>query len=515
MNESLKLQVGIEVIRSYKRLSYTAWYAFAEFVDNSTQAYINNKSELDSHFEKSGEKLKVDIVYDRELETITITDNSIGMTLIDLSNALRIGIPPENDKARSKYGLGLKTAACWFGDKWTIETKRLGHNKKYIVNVDVEAVASNPSHILPIEEKIESADNHYTIIRIKDLNRHYHGNTLKKVKDFLTSMYRFDFKNLGLILTWQGNILNWEGFDHRFYITQENKPFKQYFEFEIGSPSKKVTGWVGVLSKGSRKDAGFSIIQNNRVIKGWPSAYKPESIFGDQEFGSNDLINQRIVGELFMDGFAVSHTKDSILWQDDEEEELDKMLGELCEEAKHLARNLRVKNLVSELVEDYGTQVLDTIKSELKSSEIRDKLFNESIPEERVLLLSNKRLIEAVKNDNEPVLEVQIGESSESIWVKLYYRSVSEFEPYVVIEQSTEKNTIIVIVNTLHPFWIELNNYENKLNFLRHCIYDGVAEWRALKKTGQINPNTIKFIKDSLLRLSFEIMHNKYQIPED
>ena len=57
----MKLKLGPEIISSYKRLAYQAWYALAEFVDNSTQAYFNNKTVLDSVYAKEGEILTVEI----------------------------------------------------------------------------------------------------------------------------------------------------------------------------------------------------------------------------------------------------------------------------------------------------------------------------------------------------------------------------------------------------------------------------------------------------------------------
>ena len=44
---TMKLELGLDVLRSYKRLPYKAWHALAEFVDNSTQSYFNNKAALD------------------------------------------------------------------------------------------------------------------------------------------------------------------------------------------------------------------------------------------------------------------------------------------------------------------------------------------------------------------------------------------------------------------------------------------------------------------------------------
>jgi hypothetical protein len=65
-------------------------------------------------------------------------------------------------------------------------------------------------------------------------------------------------------------------------------------------------------------------MQANRVIHGWPEAWRPTTIYGP--YGTNDLVNQRLVGELELDGFEVSHTKDSIQWRGDAEEQVEKML---------------------------------------------------------------------------------------------------------------------------------------------------------------------------------------------
>jgi len=438
-----------------------------------------------------------------------VRDNSIGMTKVELSQALHIGVPPKNDTQRSKYGLGLKTAACWFGDTWSVRTKKLGEKHAVKIDVNVPKIVKEKQQVLPTQIFDEEESVHYTEVTIKNLHRQFHGNTLKKVKEFLTSMYRFDFNDFGLILKWQGTALSWEGFEERFYITQDGKPYKKPLEFTIGSPAKKITGWVGVLGKGSRKDAGFSIIQNRRVITGWPNAFKPISLYGDQDLGTNDLVNQRLIGELFVDGFAVSHTKDSILWEDNEEEELEEKLMELCADARTLAQNIRVKkHNESESLEAKKNEALSIFESELKSAELKDKLFNEVIPADVAITKSYQRLVETARKADDPVIELSVGDQ-EKIHVKIYFRSASEFEPYVLIETSIENNTLLVIINSLHPYWVELKSAEGYLGFIRHCVYDGLAEWKASRKTSQINHDTVKYIKDLLLRLPMEILNNK------
>jgi hypothetical protein len=124
----MELQLGPEIIASYKRLAYKHWYALAEFIDNSTQAFFNNKEKMKEVYKKEDETLTIKIDYGEDAEGyyLTIEDNSIGMSLSELEEAVILGRPPKDTSGRSKYGLGLKTAACWFGDLWKVTTKKFG-----------------------------------------------------------------------------------------------------------------------------------------------------------------------------------------------------------------------------------------------------------------------------------------------------------------------------------------------------------------------------------------------------
>ena len=191
---TVKFGIGNNAIRSYRRLAYTPWHAIAEFVDNSSQAYFNHRETVDDQLSKDGEKLLVSIAYDSDQGVLSIADNSIGMSLEELGRALQVGVPPQNANGRSRYGMGMKTAACWIGNTWTVETKKLGATEAFRVTVDVEAVADG-NEALPVETFKKPAELHYTVIRITDHNRRFHGRTLGKIKEFLASMYREDFRN--------------------------------------------------------------------------------------------------------------------------------------------------------------------------------------------------------------------------------------------------------------------------------------------------------------------------------
>jgi Histidine kinase-, DNA gyrase B-, and HSP90-like ATPase len=511
----MEFKLGNSIVNSYKRLSYTPWYAFAEFVDNSTQAYFNNKEALNQTYEKESKYLEVIIDYQPENDKIIISDNSFGMGEVTLQKALTVGLPPENNDGRSKYGLGMKTAAFWFGDEWRIRTTELGDKILHEVDININDIITNESGETTnlIHKKTNvSSETHFTEIEITKLNRTLKGRTLSKIREYLSSMYRMDFRNYNLKIYWQNTLLEWDDLDSKLYKTEDGKPFKQTFKFIIEN-EKTVSGWVGVLGKGNagRKHAGFSIIKANRVIEGWPRGFKPNSVFGDLDDGVNDLVNQRVVGELYLDDFEVSHTKDTIIWLDNEQTEVDDMLESVCADAVHLAKTLRFKNdgVINDTV--IRNEAITTLESEIKSGEFRDFLVSVQPPEEQIIKISFERFGKQSTEGRNANIDIEIGIGDSTIRVLVFFVQNSEFDPYVVIETSSEQNTVIVIINAAHPHYLEMTNSETLTNFIRHCVYDGVAEWKAIKLVGDIYPYTIKNLKDGLLRVPFNIKQNKFR----
>jgi hypothetical protein len=500
---NMNITFGSQIIQSYKRLSYTAWFALAEFVDNSTEAYLANKNELDHYL--GLEHLTVKIIYSAEDETIIISDNSIGMDKIDLDNALNIGKVPKNPGGRSRYGLGMKTAACWLGNLWSIKTKKLNSKEEHTVTIDVERVAAND---LQVDHEIvgnQPLEAHYTIITIKNLNRSLGGRTAGKVDNYLRSMYRKDFESYGLELYWQEKQLDWDYnkmiYD-RVHRNRAGEMTKRSFSFQIGEGEnvKTVQGWAAVFVEGSRKHAGFSIIQNNRVIQGWPDSYRPYSIFGDSR---NDLVNQRLVGEIFLDEFAVSHTKDEILFLNNEQDELEAELLNQIADLKSFAEEYR-KYLDDERVPSglESGKALNEFEVELNSSYLRRKIEDNIVPESSLLRATNRTLIDAVMRRMPASLKATIGQLEILIYIDL---SLSPNDPYVLLESTVSKERVVVVINAAHPHWLYLKGKSDVLNFIRHCTYDGVAEWKANFIVGKLDNDTIKHIKDGLLRVPFEI----------
>jgi hypothetical protein len=506
---AISLQIGLDAISSYKRLAYTPWHAIAEFVDNSTQAYFNNQAVLDAIAPPGERPLTVKIEYSGVNDILRVTDNAIGMSYDELQRALIVARPPTNTSGRSKYGMGLKTAACWIGNLWTVRTKKYGETLEHTVTVDVEKISEGDNDLPYFSREGLPEGEHYTVIEITKHNREFKGRTLNKVSQFLSSMYRQDFRNNTLSLFWQGKQLEWIEFNSRLLLDREGRPHEDTFEFSITGTDgveKKVKGWVGILQSGSRANAGFSILHSGRVVKGWPDSWRPSTLYG-QEQGSNDLVNQRLVGEVHLDDFDVSHTKDDILWLGDELDQVEDKIYEKCKYFREVALSYRKSKDDRRGPTEVETETaVNEFQKELSSPELADVVNADPMLPPGVVEDVVKAVTDSVVGKYKERFSAVIGD----LTIKGYIEwDMSPNDPYVTIE-STQKTEVIIIVNAAHPHWNQLDGATGVLNYLRHCTYDGIAEWQAKNKTQRIDPETIKILKDRLLRIPLEIERHSF-----
>jgi len=471
----------------------------AEFVDNSTQSYADNRDALDKTLQDEQERFRVIIATDRDF--IRISDNAMGMDLADLQRAMRVGVPPDNSSGRCRYGLGMKTGACWIGNRWKIVTTKLGVPVELTLEIDVDDVARGEINPPVITREVPAAE-HYTIIEITNHNRPLRGRTISKVKEHLRSIFRSDISQGTMVLRYDDQDLIWDGYkDEEFLRARDGSLWRTPFIFEIDTePKKVVEGWVGVLQRGARSRAGFSILHRKRVIQGWPDSWRPEKIFG--EGGRNDLINQRLVGEVNLEDFEVSHTKDEINWFGDEEELVEEGLKKECKLYTDEARKVRADQAAG-----HGPQQVHidaaarTLEEELSAPDFLERLqLDEALPPRDQIAESNQS-VAANAQSVDPTFSVSLG----TMTIRVYIDTIgSPNDPYYV-NQDKEDEQIIVVVNAQHPHWSMLEGENSVVNYLRHCVYDAVAEHRAARRR-RLEPDTIKLLKDGYLRVSFEIL---------
>lgn len=488
-----ELNIGPQAIEAYSRLSYTMWHAFAEFIDNSTQSRFNYGSIVDDVLKSKNQPLTVTITHNRIDKKIAIDDNSIGMTKVDLIEALKIANPTKDSIGRSKYGLGMKTAACWIGRRWSVITCEWGSGEEWTADVDVQAIARQGRKI-SLSMRPVSKDDHYTKIVITDLHRNIQKKTEDAIRAYLGSMYRFDLEKDRLKIVYNNEEITGPE-EYEIDTDPSGKPMRR----EIPSTTingKRVSGWVAVLRKGGRRFGGFSIFQNERQIQGFPSAWKPRLIFGgvDDE-GANNLVAQRLMGVLDLDGFEVSHTKDSILFEDDEEEELEKLLNNYTKDYRDYAQKRRG---------DAGTpwsrekvrDLLEGMKKEFLTDELSDTLNHAMLPPIDTIVNNNHQQLRSLtKEDVATTFDLKSGPK---VIVSLQERS--EHDPHLTIVAGADTGTIHVIINRLHPYYISLESTDAIEECIRQYLYDAISEYRVSKLMAQINQDSVRRLKNDLLR---------------
>ncbi len=482
--------IGPETVRSYKRLAYELWWAIAEFIDNSTQSFSNNFPALDNIDGQNNGQLTVNIAYDRDQGVLRVSDNAMGMSLAEVVKAVKIGTPPSDATGRHEFGMGMKTAACWLGDSWTLQTTKLGDPHEYTIEFDVERVASGDTD-LRLNERVVDEKSHYTILTISSMHQKIGGRLLGRLRENLRSIYRFDTRTEQIKIWWGDEELS---YDNRLDLLKgaDGSEYRKSFSFEVNG--KNVYGWAGLLESGSRQKAGFAVARRGRLVVGQPEAWRPQSLYG-QEGGSNDLVNQRLIGEIHLDDFLVSHTKNQILWQDDDLDLVEVELKNLFNDYRHTALSHRSRGQKGPSSQSQAIAI-DTIKGIVSNPDFADLVNLTEVPAPEIVEATLSPLRESSTGSN-PDEIFGIG----SLTVKLFMDStLSPNDPYFLGDYIND-DVVTVCVNTKHPFWEDyVTDTQDILIYTLNCIYDAIAEWKCMKQTGEIRPDTVKVIKNSLMR---------------
>ena len=120
--DRINIRPGVSVLSVLSHLNYRPWFALAEFVDNAIQSFIDQRVQLSS-LDNEDCKLRVAIEIDTDDSgRITIRDNAAGIAAADFPRAFRPAQLPPNRTGLCEFGMGMKSAACWFAPKWSVRT---------------------------------------------------------------------------------------------------------------------------------------------------------------------------------------------------------------------------------------------------------------------------------------------------------------------------------------------------------------------------------------------------------
>jgi Histidine kinase-, DNA gyrase B-, and HSP90-like ATPase len=318
--KTVNIRPGVSVLSVLRHLNYRAWFALAEFVDNSLQSYLEKRAELEA---LHGPRFKLKISIELDASTpprLSIRDNAAGIAQSEFSRAFRPAAIPPDLSGLSEFGMGMKSAACWFASRWHVRTKALGEPIARIVHFDVERIVNDQIEELEIESAPSSSDAHFTEVVMDNLHHVPVKKTLSKIKEHLSDIYRVFIRDRSLDLVFNGEhlIVEEPSVLRAPFVREPNGPIRTWrkpISFDFGD-DLKVNGFAALRDPGNYARSGFALFRRGRLIQGsGDEGYRPPMIFAQP--GSYRYL--RLFGELHMEGFEVSHTKDGFRWDENEQ----------------------------------------------------------------------------------------------------------------------------------------------------------------------------------------------------
>lgn len=340
----LNIQPSASILHVFSRLSYKPWYAIAEFVDNSTQSYISHSDELAASPEF--EKLIVSVKYDAEANILTIIDNAYGMEIERFRDAILLDSRNESQSGRNEFGMGLKTAASWFGKVWKVTSTQYGSTNRYTATINIPELDKLHLQNTKIYRDYVATDTHGTEIIIEQVTKKITGSrTIGKIRDLLSSMYRRDINNRNIEIWFNDEPIVFE--EYPILTNFRDKSWKKELDFTVDFDDRSyhVTGFVAIMNPGSFPKAGFALFRQDRVvIGGTDSNYKPAQIFGQAQSQKS----LKLFGELNMDDFPVNQAKDGFIWDDGLEDAFTDALKDNIQEYIDIA-DMSIKERANEI----------------------------------------------------------------------------------------------------------------------------------------------------------------------
>jgi len=467
--------------------------------DLVTQNFFEHKTEIQKASRKKP-RLTIDIDYDPQADSLTVADDANGMNMDELRRAVQLNRPPPNRSGRSEFGMGLKMAACWLGSRWSVTTKRLGSTEEYEVLVDVGDLQKyHPDSVDVLLRSNQDANQHYTRIEVTGMYRRFRGQAITRIKEHLSSIYRRDIASGEVLLRWNGEPLTWEP-DPVFEETKPNgkkQIWKKSVSFKVRKFAVKGNVWLRI--PGQARRAGMHLFRRGRLVIGGPGeGYKPEEIFVyPQSFQS-----QRLVGELDLDNWPVTQTKDSFDWAGELEHEFILKLNEAVADYVDKAVNTKSDEATkptkadAQLAGDATKDVLSDPAVDTAMMIVESGPPPLPVPDEEEIAA----LAEAVDDAGEPT-RVAVGSEGLPELDVWFLEDRPETEIYAQFA-CPDDDVLQLAVNLNHPFVVNnLQRDPQKLQLWAQMLYvDALLERGARRRGGNLPPNAYRQFKDAFLR---------------
>ena len=356
----INIRPETSALKLFKSMDFTPWYALGEFVDNSITSALKNIDLLKARYGRDY-RLIINIQFDPETNSLTISDNAAGISRNDFERAMRTSEPPlDTSVGLGLHGVGMKASAFWWGEALEVRTFPIDEATGWQIRIDLAEIDKEKSGdiaVMPIEHFGDSG----TEIRVDGLwNGVPRYKTPSTIKRYLSSIYR-SYLDSGMgnsagceiELRFQGEELSykapdlliapfWPNLDGPKNGSQDIL-WREEVEINLET-GQRIVGWVGILNRMSRDLSGFFLHYRGKGVAGVApnviegekkdkeitreGGYKPQRIFGQ----SGSYADQSFIGEFDVSVFGKTITTDSVMWTVEQESEFIEKLSELMKD---------------------------------------------------------------------------------------------------------------------------------------------------------------------------------------
>lgn len=331
--QSVKINIGSNMYSRFPDLPNTVPHVLAEFIDNALQSYYDNKSALSANDDDFKLVVNIDIEWNEETNRATkivISDNAAGVNEHKYESAFMPAKTPEDNTGLNEYGMGLKTAALWLGETWSVKTKALDENVERTITFNLNEVTVNDLEELPIETTYCEPHEHYTIVTITEPTKNSPTRrNLDKIRGDIASIYRKSLRSNEMQIIVCGESLTFSEYPILIAPPVGNHnatPIEWKKEVDFSFGSYKAKGFIALLRDIDSTKNGFVLLRRGRVVVG---AETDGRYFPKMSGSSGTFRYKRLFGELELEGFNVSFNKNAIQDRENLEALMDALRDEI------------------------------------------------------------------------------------------------------------------------------------------------------------------------------------------
>jgi hypothetical protein len=508
VDTTINIQPESDIYSYFRNFSYKVWNALGEFVDNSTASYFEKNHQEILNASESFDTLRIDIDYNKSDRSITIKDNAFGMELSDFKRAFRLKDAPIDKSGRNEFGMGLKTAAFWFGKSLTVESTEYGSINKYRLTLDADILDANKPKKMKIEKSKVPKSLHGTTVIISKIYQDREitsGRTIGRIIKELSTIYRRDIlgvnskdKKYPIKISFNRKVLEAEAqkystiYKNMFIYLKEFSNKNPKYEFLMDLKSRPtlykkekffvehngvfhhIRVIIGFLNNTGASNAGLVLYRRGRVIEGRVGEFlKPDIIFG----APNSFESQRLFGEVDLDDVPVTQSKDSFSWSEDLQEKIFRAINERILDLRYVIQKFKKNdrlpdgydvensNPTAVIREINDEQIMKTLEDLEGIDEYhKDNQIQEIIERER---LANHKTINN-KEAEKILLSKSIEKASEEIYqfdgikYKILFANLGNFISVSTPEEN-EQNICdkVVRINIAHDLFAKFSNNQD------------------------------------------------------